>query len=277
MTTQARQRGVALIMALILVAIVAAVAGTSLEQNDFAMRRLEADRDFVQARWVLKGGTEWARTVLAEDARSSSLDHGKELWASGLPPTQIEQGTIAGKIVDEQGLFNLTNLLRDGKPSERDIAQFRRLLASLGLRTELADAIAAQPPVSEIGDLYRVPGCNETVIATLKPFITVLPRRTALNVNTAPPKVLAAVIEGLSLEEAQVLVASRLAAPLRDKDDLRARMAQPDLLNSQDIAVGSSYFLVRGRAQVGKADVGMEALLERSGRGLPSIVWERVL
>jgi general secretion pathway protein K len=277
MTTQARQRGVALIMALILVAIVAAVAGTSLEQNDFAMRRLEADRDFVQARWVLKGGTEWARTVLAEDARSSSLDHGKELWASGLPPTQIEQGTIAGKIVDEQGLFNLTNLLRDGKPSERDIAQFRRLLASLGLRTELADAIAAQPPVSEIGDLYRVPGCNETVVATLKPFITVLPRRTALNVNTAPPKVLAAVIEGLSLEEAQVLVASRLAAPLRDKDDLRARMAQPDLLNSQDIAVGSSYFLVRGRAQVGKADVGMEALLERSGRGLPSIVWERVL
>jgi general secretion pathway protein K len=226
---------------------------------------------------VLKGGTEWARTVLAEDARSSSLDHGKELWASGLPPTQIEQGTIAGKIVDEQGLFNLTNLLRDGKPSERDIAQFRRLLASLGLRTELADAIAAQPPVSEIGDLYRVPGCNETVVATLKPFITVLPRRTALNVNTAPPKVLAAVIEGLSLEEAQVLVASRLAAPLRDKDDLRARMAQPDLLNSQDIAVGSSYFLVRGRAQVGKADVGMEALLERSGRGLPSIVWERVL
>jgi general secretion pathway protein K len=277
MTTQARQRGVALIMALILVAIVAAVAGTSLEQNDFAMRRLEADRDFVQARWVLKGGTEWARTVLAEDARSSSLDHGKELWASGLPPTQIEQGTIAGKIVDEQGLFNLTNLLRDGKPSERDIAQFRRLLASLGLRTELADAIAAQPPVSEIGDLYRVPGCNETVVATLKPFITVLPRRTALNVNTAPPKVLAAVIEGLSLEEAQVLVASRLAAPLRDKDDLRARMAQPDLLNSQDIAVGSSYFLVRGRAQVGKADVGMEALLERSGRGLPSILWERVL
>lgn len=277
MTTLARQRGVALIMAMILVAIVAVVAGTSLEQNDFAMRRLEADRDFVQARWVLKGGTEWARSVLAEDARSSSLDHGKELWATGLPPTQIEQGTIAGEIVDEQGLFNLTNLLRDGKPSERDIAQFRRLVASLGLRTELADAIAAQQPVSEIGDLYRVPGCNEAVVATLKPFITVLPRRTALNVNTAPPKVLAAVIEGLSLEEAQVLAASRLAAPIRDKDDLRARLAQPDLLNSQDLAVGSSYFLVRGRAQVGKADVGMEALLERSGRGVPSILWERVL
>lgn len=277
MTTLARQRGVALIMAMILVAIVAVVAGTSLEQNDFAMRRLEADRDFVQARWVLKGGTEWARSVLAEDARSSSLDHGKELWATGLPPTQIEQGTIAGEIVDEQGLFNLTNLLRDGKPSERDIAQFRRLVASLGLRTELADAIAAQQPVSEIGDLYRVPGCNEAVVATLKPFITVLPRRTALNINTAPPKVLAAVIEGLSLEEAQVLAASRLAAPIRDKDDLRARLAQPDLLNSQDLAVGSSYFLVRGRAQVGKADVGMEALLERSGRGVPSILWERVL
>lgn len=277
MSTPGRQRGAVLIVVLLLVALVAALAGTRLEQQELAIRRLESERDFVQAQWVLKGGTDWARSVLAEDARSGSLDHRKELWATGLPPTQIEQGTVSGEIVDYQGLFNLANLTRDGKPSERDIAHFKHLLAVLGLRPELGDAIAASPALSEIGDLYRVQGCDEAVIAKLKPFVTILPRRSPLNVNTAAPEVLSAVLDGLALADAQVLAKSLAAAPVQRKEDLALRLPRPDLLNAQDLDVASGFFLVRGRAQVGQADVRVEALLERSGKGLPAIVWERVL
>ena len=272
-----RQQGTVLIVAMLLVAAAAAAASATLEHQDYTVRRLETGRDYEQGLWVLKGGMHWARTVLAEDARSSTIDHGKELWAAGLPPTQIEQGTVAGEIADAQALFNLTNLARDGKPSGADVAALKRLLSMLGLPEELAEAIAARQPMSEVGDLQSVPGCDEKVIAGLAPFVTVLPRRTALNANTAPPEVLAAVIEGLPLADAQVLAKSRGAAPLRSKDDLRSRLPRPDLLAAQEIEVTSRFFLVRGRAQVGKADLRMEALLERGGSRLPAIVWERLL
>lgn len=271
------QRGAALIVVLLLAAIVAAVAGARLEEQDFAVRRLENEQDFVQARWVLKGGVNWARSVLSEDARLSSIDHRKELWATGLLPTQIEQGTVAGEIVDYQGLFNLANLFRDGKPSERDLAHFRRLLSILALRPELADAIVAQPGILEVGDLYKARGVEGAAIAKLKPFVAVLPRRTPLNVNTAPPEVLAAVIDALTLGDAQVLAKSLAAAPIPNAQDLAIRLPRPDLLDPREIGTASEFFLVRGRAEVGKADLRMEALLERHGKAWPSILWERVL
>ena len=74
-----------------------------------------------------------ARSILAEDARAGTSDHRRELWASGLPPTDVQLGSLAGEIRDEQGLFNLNNLLRGGKPDPLQIGALGRLLGAIGL------------------------------------------------------------------------------------------------------------------------------------------------
>ena len=113
-----------------------------LQQQDLALRQLTTARDYEQATWVLWGGAHWARSILYQDGRISAIDHGGELWASGLPRTDIEQGTVSGEISDQQGLFNVNNLALEERASARDIEAFRRLLEAIGLNADLAQAIA---------------------------------------------------------------------------------------------------------------------------------------
>jgi type II secretory pathway component PulK len=56
------------------------VAAVSLlQQQDLALRQLTTARDYEQATWVLKGGAQWARSILQQDARTSNVDHGGEI------------------------------------------------------------------------------------------------------------------------------------------------------------------------------------------------------
>ncbi len=300
-----KEQGAVVIVAMLIVALATTAASLMLQQQDASVRQLAAARDHEQARWLLNGGTQWARVILRADARSSTIDHAGELWATGLPPTQVEQGTLSGNIQDQQGLFNLNNLVRDGKPSERDIAALKRLLQAAGLRAELADAItdwidldgdtrsaegaedeyylrlavpyrAANQPLVSIEDLFRVRGCDPEVVASLRRIATALPVRVAVNVNTAPPEVLVAIVEGLTLPEATVLASGRSAAPFAGRDDFRTRLPRTELnVQNEDIAVDSRFFLVQGRASVGSADQRMQALLQRTGTALPAVVWQR--
>lgn len=272
-----RERGVAVVVAMLIVAVAATAAAFALQRQGTAVAMLEAGRDHEQARWLLRGGAHWARAILAEDFRSNRVDHGGELWASGLPPTDVEQGSLAGEIRDAQGLFNLGNLSRDGKPSEADLAALARLLGLLGLRAELAEAIAAAQPMAQVEELHRVRGLDERAVAKLARVVTVLPRRTQVNVNTAPAEVLAAIVEGLTLPEALVLTHERKAAPFRDAGDFVSRLPRRELAAaSEAIGTQTRFFFVHGRAKVGRAQARVEALLQRDGAALPVIVWQRL-
>jgi general secretion pathway protein K len=306
MSAGQRQRGAAVILAMLIVALAAMAAVSLLQQQDLALRQLTTARDYEQATWVLKGGAQWARSILWQDGRTSRVDHAGELWASGLPPTDIEQGTIGGEISDQQGLFNVNNLALEAKASARDIEAFRRLLAAIGLNANLAQAIAdwidaddealpeagaedeyylrlpapyraANQPVVELGELLRVRGMDEASLARLRGFATALPRRTAVNVNLASPELLYALVPGLTLEESRVLAAGRAKAPFRSLDEFQERLPRRDLKWIEGtLAVGSEHFMVRGRATVGRADVRMEALVQRDGANLPVVVWQRM-
>jgi len=306
MNPRTHQQGAAILMAMLIVALAAAAAASLMRQQDLALRQLSTARDYEQALWVLRGGVQWARSILAQDARTSAHDHGGELWATGLPTTEIEQGTVAGEILDRQGLFNVNNLVLEGKPSERDIAAFRRLLGIAGLDEGFADAVTdwidsdaealvgagaedgyylhlerpyrtPNQPIVELGELLRVRGMDATQLDRLRRYATALPRRTPVNVNLAPPEVLAAVIPGLTLAEAEVMASNRAAAPFRNLEEFRAMLPRRELEWKQgELATDSQYFLVRGRVTVGRADVRMEALLERGGGRMPQVLWQRM-
>ncbi len=211
------QRGVALITVLLIVAMATTVAAFMAQQQGFWQREFENGRDRAQARRIAQAGVDWARAVLADDAVNNQFDHPREMWAMKLPPIPVEDGEVQGLIVDQQGLFNLNNLVQNGMVNPADLARLQRLLSALGLPPELAYALAdwmdadSQPmatggaedgyylnlpkpyraanrPLVELSELLWVQGFDAQIIKRLSGFVTVLPERTQINVNFARQK-----------------------------------------------------------------------------------------
>ena len=214
------QRGVAIVLAMGVVALAALAATAIMVSQSTWSRQVELSAGHVQAQLIMQAGLDWARAVLSDDRRASTVDHLGEPWALRLPPMPVDNGSLAGHIEDQQGKFNLNNLLKNGKLNPAQLALFRRLLAILALPSALADALADSigadsRPLTDAAELALVRGFDERVRARLRPFVTALPRFTAVNANTAAPEVLAAVVDGLDLDGARALVAQRERAYFR--------------------------------------------------------------
>jgi len=300
-----RQNGVAIILVLLIVALATSLAAFMATQQNFWQRQVESQFDHTQARRIGIAAIDWARAVLADDARTNDIDHEKEIWAMRLPTMPVENGEVTGLIEDRQGLFNLNNLVRNGATSASDVAQFQRLLGELDLPVELATALAdwidadsetqypngaentyylalphpyraANRPLAEIGELALVKGYNTRIIERLRPYVTALPANGAINVNFAPAEVLAAIAENMSLADARLLVQQRGLSPFMNIADFRQRLPHGGIqVSDANISVSSQFFLVTGRASVGGAQVVTQALLQRVG-GWPNVVWQSV-
>jgi general secretion pathway protein K len=301
-----RQRGVAIVLAMGVVALAAMAATAIMVSQSTWSRQVELTTDHIQARAVLLAGADWARAVLSDDLRVSNVDHLGEPWALKLPPMSVENGELVGQIEDQQGAFNLNNLVTGGQISLVQLARFRRLLAILGLPDELADAladwidedsqpqprdgaedayylalnppyIAANRPLIDVAELALVRGFDNNVRARLRPYVSALPGSTAVNVNTAPPEVLASIIEGLDLGSAQTLVAQRDRSYFRDATDFTNRLPHGATAAPGDISVNSDYFMATLRVTIGGAQARGTALLARRGSGWPDILWRKYL
>lgn len=299
------QRGMAVITAILVVALVASAASFMAWQQQLWVRQVENLNEQAQSRVVVLAALQWARSMLAQDARNNNVDHLDENWAQALAPLPVEGGELAGELTDQQGLFNLNGLVRGGKLSATDLAVFHKLLELLRLPTELANAVvdwidpnavvtqpggaedmdylALDPPyragnqaLTTVDGLYRIKGFDAVTVARLRPFVTALPQATPVNVNTAPAEVLAAAIVELSLDQAQTLVTARKAQHFKDIADFRARLPKAvTQINETLLSVGSRYFLVTGHARFGRAKVGYQALLERETTAWPKLVWQK--
>jgi general secretion pathway protein K len=301
-----RQRGVAIVLAMSVVALAAMAAAAIVVSQGTWARQAELNADHVQARAVLQAGADWARAVLADDRRLSNVDHLGEPWALRLPPMPVENGELVGGIEDQQGAFNVNNLVSEGKVNLAQLAHFRNLLATLALPDALAYALAdwidddsrpqpqggaedeyylaqnppylaANRPLIDVAELALVRGFDDNVRARLRPYVTALPRFTAVNVNTAPPEVLAAVVDGLDLGGAQALVAQRDRAYYRDRDDFVKRLPRGAAAAADDIGVSSDFFLASLRVTIGGAQARGTALLARGGTAWPVVVWRKYL
>ncbi|MFY9327877.1 MAG: type II secretion system minor pseudopilin GspK [Georgfuchsia sp.] len=300
-----QQRGVAIILAMGVVALAVIAAAAIMVSQSTWGRQVELTTDHIQARSVLLAGADWARALLSDDLRISNVDHLGEPWALKLPPMPVENGELVGQIDDQQGKFNLNNIVTEGKVNVAQIAHFRTLLAILGLPAELADAlgdwidadsqpqpdgaedayylakdspyVTANQPLIDVDELALVRGFDDNVRARLRPYITALPSFTAINVNTAPAEVIAATINNLDLGSAQVLVAQRDRIYFRSKDDFLSLLPGGAEVASGDISVNSQYFMATLRVTIGGAQASGKALLSRGSAGWPDILWRKYL
>ena len=306
--TKHHQRGAALLIAMLIAAIVTSIVAGLLWQQQLWLRQYDFQRDQAQAHSLARSGISWARLILFEDARTNAIDHFGEQWAIRLPLTPLENGEIGGTIADQQGLFNVNALVKGGTVQPDMLARYARLLALIGLPSELGPAladwldangettpgggvedahyvaliparVAANRPLATIDELALVAGYTQEALARLRPFVTALPAAasSAVNINTAPPEVLAATIDNLTLDDANKLVAARASRAFASTAEFRARLAAIASgipVNESAVRVTSDAFVVRVDVRQGEVRTIAYALLIREPNAWPRIVWQ---
>ncbi|RYJ63064.1 type II secretion system minor pseudopilin GspK [Pseudomonas songnenensis] len=148
-----RQRGVALITVLLVVAIVTVVSAAMVARQQLSIRASSNQLQARQAWHYALGGEALAQAILARDLRAgatgepgasgeaAAVDHLLEPWAQPLPAFEIDQGEILVRIEDLAGRFNLNDLLRDQQPNTAAVEQFRRLLLRLQISAPYAERL----------------------------------------------------------------------------------------------------------------------------------------
>ena len=285
------ERGSAVILAMLVVAVAATLVSGALWQQSALIRETENELAYTQAKWLLRGAIDWAGVILQEDARTSSVDHRGEPWAVPLADTRLNENDgrpaayLAGAIEDEQAKFNLRNLVAGEELNVAEMQALRRLLAALRIDELFAERIGerllaalrskgVQPALGlAFADELLAVGMPAEDFQRLRAFVTMLPEPTALNVNTASAEVLAARIADLPLVDARRLVSSRDRAYFKDLGDAvqRLRQAGPQATDT-GLAVATRYFSVEGMVSYGPARLTARALVRRDANRL-EVLW----
>ena len=137
MNSQSNQQGMAIISALLIAAVVAVIAAGMLTRQSVSTRALEADQQRVQGRWVLHGGLEISRQLLWDARQRDPLTRLDQPWAQRLNAHGFE-----GRLEDEQGKFNLRNLVANERVDEAQVQAFQRLCELIGISAGLSQRIS---------------------------------------------------------------------------------------------------------------------------------------
>lgn len=289
-------RGVALITALLIMALIASLTYTLKWNNSLDLRRTSVMLNRDQAVQVALGAESWMQSILRRDLEESDTDHLGEIWASDLPALPIDGGEVYGEIQDLQGRFNVNNLIGDdGQIDEEALEQFQRLLFALGLDPRFAgiagdwidgdqdasfpdgaeDAIytGITPPyrtanqlISSANELAALEGMDKETMDTLLPHIVALPGRTEINVNTATGPVLQSLDDRISAADAERLIAERAESGFAEIAQSFGGLLDPDDI-SRRLVETTEFFQLRVTVRVDTVRITYFSILERGPRG----------
>lgn len=262
------QRGFVLVNALVLVGALAAAAAVLLARAEMSTTRQAAWQTAAQAEAYLDAFDTLAVALLQADT-AGSADHAGEAWARPIRAAELDRGEVTGRIEDLQGRFNINWL---AVPEDRHAQEsFARLLALHGLppglragitgflapggpaeKAAYTDTTPHGGPVLDPRQLRGIPGLTDDQFARLSPLISALPTDSKLNVNSAPPQLLAAWIPELTFAQAQALADRRRRAPYLSVDAFLLELppAAAAAVSDVRLAIGSGWFLARGTARL---------------------------
>jgi general secretion pathway protein K len=294
-----RQRGVALLTAILVMTLAVILAFAVLESSQLQIQSNSTAQAAERARQLGIGLEDWALLLLArdEDARAG-VDSRNDAWAAGLPPIPVPGGVLQGSLEDQNGKLNINNLVStDATLTRMSKQRFARLLQVLELPPDLlanftdyldADGEssggaedlqylgmtparrAANRPIISIGELANVPGCTPEVLEKLAPHIAALPSGSALNINTATIEVLMSLHEGIS---------AQLAARINAQDhanyssvgELVTEMDRSGIRLLPDMQIGlsvqSQYFIAHAAIKLERTVFVMHSEIVRTAAG----------
>jgi general secretion pathway protein K len=298
-----RQKGVAVITALLLTTLSVTIVASLFWQQQVQVRSMENQRLHLQTKWILRGALDWARLVLRQDGMDSrTYTSLTAVWNTPLAETRLDQyierervegeifdASLSGRIIDATSRYNLTNLATGPKIDADHLKVFRRLLVNLKLDPALAERTAklvaesAAPlpkeegstaPVvqrttspialTQLDDLLAIQGYTPQIVEKLRQFAIVLPADAqTVNVNTAPAEVIAALMDNFSVSQANALIERRKQAYYRQKSDFIGQLFGGGQPEDKLYDVKSEYFLVLSRVRLDRAALDAEALVNR--------------
>ena len=305
-----RPRGAALLAAMLTVAMVATLASAALWQQWRDVEIETAERNRMQAGWLLLGALDWSRVVLQEDARanrSQPIDHLGEPWAVPLEEARlstflaaqnnvvqvddgladIQQAFLSGEIVDLQSRLNLRNLL-GAAPDADSYRAFIRLFERLGIPVSEVSRLAlalqqasSKEPSANAALLPRTVrqlawlGVAPQWVARMEPFVTLLPEATPVNLNTASAEVLWASIPDLDWAKANELVQLRSSTPFQSVGAASQALQLTQAISASSHSVFTRYFEARGRLRLGDNVLSERSVLLRDGSSVTTVWHER--
>ncbi|MBY6069028.1 type II secretion system minor pseudopilin GspK [Leisingera aquaemixtae] len=309
-----RDAGFVLVNALVLAAALAAAAALLLTRAETGRARLQAGQQAAQLTLALDAFEALAAARLSRGAADSTA------WTAPVEAAELAGGAVlSGEISDLQGRFNV-NWLADPQDSAAREA-FDRLLKQLALPPQAGAAIRSflqpggpknraawarlDPPLDPVGgallstrQLQGIPGLPPRAYARLLPFIAALPGDARLNVNTAPPQVLAALLPQMPPAALNRLAARRRQQPFPSVPEFLAAAgleqaeaqagAQADqdgaganpedgpasLLSGDRLTVSSDWFQAEAAVQLGAMSGRRVTVLHRQGpRQQAAVAW----
>ena len=217
----------------------------------------------------------WA-TPLAEARLSAFLAADHDNNADSGP-----EAFLSGSIVDAQSRWNLRNLLdAAGKIIPAEMEALRALVDLAGAPADAAERIAAAlreawAPAAEPGAARARPiaparladlawlGIEPQTLARLEPWVTLLPVRTPVNVNTASREAIVAAISKLDLGTAERLVQQRQRQPFESLKAVQEHLPPNTTLDASRISVTSRWFEISGRLRLEERALEERSLVER--------------
>ncbi len=292
-----RARGIALLVALFVVALVTVLVAGLLDRRGVATARAQAVHRGAQADALVAGLEAFAIAQLRRDRLTDTgRDTRADAWAQPLPATPVQGGSISGELVERNGCFNLNNLVRDGVAQPLWRRRFVQLLLVLELDPAIADSAVdwldrggdveprgaedpayaalkppyrtADGPFVDISELRLLRGVDADAYATLLPHVCVLPGPTPLNINMATLEIVRALGAERPLDLASAREITREGyANYGSIEEVNAAAEgaglPPFTLDLTDVGVRSDWFEARARVQLDDIVIDYTSLIER--------------
>lgn len=301
--------GFALVLTLVVTALMAAVATEMIHQVyvDTALSR--GFRDGQQASILAESGATGAATLLRSALSGREYTSLSDKWATPLK-LDDEVGTIEITVGEESGRINLNALLQPNMEYEPfTLAALKRLGKRLQLPDDIWGALAdwidsddlprsggVETPyykslkpgyaarngkLMTFTELSLVKGFTPEIAAKLRPFVTVFPDQagvlvSAININTAPKEVIAALDDRIDDRMAERILAERQLQPFKSITEL-ARVPGLDTVAIGlvgKISVKGRLFRITSVARVKDTGRTVEAVVRLSGDAPEFLSWQ---
>ena len=294
-----RQRGVAIITALLIVAIATTVSITLSTRLQLDVRRTGNIIAGDQAYLYTLAAESWSQRILKQDREDNEIDHLGEDWAIELPPLPLEGGYIQGRLTDLQSCFNLNSLLSSNAENNA-LARTRleRLLENLGIDKGNAQAVidwldddlqttipdgaedvfymtlerpyrTANTAMMSTSELRLVKGFeNAEVYDTLLPHVCAFGVSTPINVNTASVEVLRSLADGLSESDAEKIIEQRNDTAFNNINEFTAfDNLKEKITSTEGLSVDTEYFMLTTESTIGQVSVTTYSVIQRRADG----------
>ena len=247
-------------------------------REDARSGNADAPTDHLAEPWAIPLQEARLSTFLAANSSSSavnkSVTNGSSTFSNTFSEDALTQEVyLSGQIIDLQARMNVSNLLQGNQIDLKSLQAFERLFEALSLPTAQLNTlsqglVAAQqqkdgaPLLPQRVSQLTWLGLTPQTLNSLAPYITVLPTRTPVNLNTAPPVVLYASVAGLSLADAKRLSDQRAQNPWSGLDAFQKAAGKPVSVDGTH-SVNSRFFEVVGRLRMPATSLVERSVVQR--------------